>query len=175
MDVGARAGGVASVELLLDEAAEARVRAEWEALAGAGLSSLARHDAASNRPHVSLLARAALPAQLRLEHVDLPMPLLLGPPMLLGVGERRVLARAVVPSARLIALHAAVRKAAGSGASTPHFDAGRWMPHVTLARRLRLADVPTALALLGDPISAHAVAMRHWEPTTATLTTLAGS
>lgn len=173
MDVGARAGGVASVELLLDEAAEAHVRAEWEALAGAGLSSLARHDAASNRPHVSLLARAALPAQLRLEHVDLPMPLLLGPPMLLGVGERRVLARAVVPSAALLALQARVRHTAAPGDVDARFEPGRWMPHVTLARRLRLVDAPVALALLGEPLEAMAVAMRHWDPETATLTTLA--
>ncbi|MET4098916.1 hypothetical protein ABIB37_001153 [Agrococcus sp. UYP10] len=164
---------MSSVELLLDDGAEAQVRAEWSALADAGLSSLARHDAASNRPHVTLLARIGLPA-LPLEHVELPVPLVLGPPMLLGSSDRRVLARAVLPSPALLALQATVRAAAGP-ADDEHFLPGRWLPHVTLARRLRLVDIPTALALLGGRIDASAVAIRHWDPATATLTTLASS
>ncbi|ROR65422.1 2'-5' RNA ligase superfamily protein [Agrococcus jenensis] len=169
---------MSSVELLLDEGAEAQVRAEWTALADAGLSSLARHDAASNRPHVTLLARVGLPA-LPLEQVELPVPLVpvplvLGPPMLLGSGDRRVLARAVLPSPALLALQATIREAAGP-ADDEHFLPGRWLPHVTLARRLRLVDIPTALALLGEPIDASAVAIRYWDPATATLTTLASS
>ncbi len=161
-----------SIELLLDERAEARVRAEWDALAAAGLSSLARHEASSNRPHITLLERAGLPA-LPLEGVALPTPLALGPPVLLGGGDRRVLARAVVPSAALLALQARVRHTAAPGDVDARFEPGRWMPHVTLARRLRLVDAPVALALLGEPLEAMAVAMRHWDPETATLTTLA--
>lgn len=164
-----------SLELLLDERAEASVRADWAALAEAGLSSLARHDAPSNRPHVTLLARAGLAADLPLEGIALPLPLELGPPMLLGAGDRRVLARAVVPSVALLALQAGVRRAAGRavGDDDRHFAEGRWLPHVTLARRLRLTDAPTALALLGPPVEGQAVALRHWDPETATLTTLA--
>lgn len=164
-----------SIELLLDDRTEEHVRAEWAALADAGLSSLARHDAPSNRPHVTLLARAGLPTDLPLE-VALPVLLALGPPILLGTGERRVLARAVIPNAALLALQSRVRRAAGAapGDGDEHFAERRWVPHVTLARRIRLADVPTALALVGEPIDAHAVALRHWDPETATITVLAG-
>ncbi|RWR25131.1 hypothetical protein D8Y24_03315 [Agrococcus lahaulensis] len=165
---------MSSVELLLDEAAEARVRDEWQALADTGLSSLARHDAPSNRPHITLLARPGLPARPPLARLPLPLPLVLGEPMLLGVGERRVLARAIVPSAELLALQSAVVEAAGPADDVAHFRPGRWVPHVTLARRLRLTDVPTALALLGEPIDARAVGMRHWDPATGTLTPLGG-
>ncbi len=165
---------MSSIELLLDDRAEALVRAEWAALAEAGLSSLARHEAASNRPHVTLLARAGLPPALPSGRIELPLRLVLGPPMLLGTGDRRVLARSVVPSAALLALQASVLDAARPG-DDEHFLPGRWTPHVTLARRLRVVDAPVALALLGDPVDASAVAIRHWDPATATLTTLAAA
>ncbi|WP_072314597.1 2'-5' RNA ligase family protein [Agrococcus sp. Marseille-P2731] len=166
-----------SLELLLDERAEAQVRALWRALADAGLSSLARHEAPSNRPHVTLLALAGLSADAAPQDVPLPVPLVLGPPLLMGEGDRRVLALAIVPSAELLALQRQVRQAAGGddAQQDPHFAAGRWLPHVTLARRLRLADAAQALALMGPSIEAHAVALRHWDPETATITTIASA
>jgi 2'-5' RNA ligase len=42
-----------------------------------------------------------------------------------------------------------------------------WVPHVTLARRLRTGDVEPALAVLADvpaPHVATAVALRRWDP-----------
>src|SRR3954469_22494976 len=97
---------IVSIELLLDADTEGRVRLEWEALAAAGLPSLASHTAPSNRPHITLLVRPEL-APLELDDLvaSLPMPLALGGPMLFGVGERRVLVRSVVPSEALVALH----------------------------------------------------------------------
>lgn len=181
------AAGTTSLELTFDADAEARVRAEWEALAAAGFSSLAAHRAPSNRPHVTLVeSRDPVPDPLPLDLDDalgLPLPLVLGPPLLFGVGDRRVLARAVAPTAALIALHSALRVAAGiSGgdgdrpdhAWPDHLRPGRWTPHVTLSRRLRLVDLPAALALLGEPIEAHAVTLRRWEAATSTLTVVAG-
>ncbi|GAA1424104.1 hypothetical protein [Agrococcus citreus] len=170
-----RAGtrGITSIELLLDEQAEARVRADWDALAAAGMSSMAAHTSASNRPHVTLLARpTAVPQPLRVE-AALPLPLVLGPPLLLGEGERRVLARSIVPSAALLALQAAVLDATGEGDEAALFAPGRWMPHVTLARRIRLVDLPGALGRLGPPIEAHGVALRRWDAATATVSTVA--
>lgn len=173
--MSAGASGVTSIELLLDEAAEALVRAEWEALAAAGMSSLARHEAASNRPHVTLLARSTPVAHpLGIDATALPLPLVLGPPLLLGDGDRRVLARAIVPSAALLALHADVLRAAGPGDDPSHLLPGRWTPHVTLARRIRLVDLPAALALLGPAIEARGVAMRRWDAASATVSFVAG-
>lgn len=165
--------GVTSIELLLDDAAEARVRADWDALAAAGMSSMAAHPGASNRPHVTLLARSTPVARpLRVEAAALPLAVVLGAPLLLGDGDRRVLARSLVPSAALLALQAAVLRAAGDD-DDGRFAPGRWTPHVTLARRIRLADLPQALALLGPPIEAQAVALRRWDAATATVSSVA--
>ncbi len=172
----ARASGMTSIELLLDDASEARVRAEWEALAAAGMSSMAGHVTPSNRPHVTLLARSTPVAHPHvLDASALPFPLVLSTPLLLGDGDRRVLARPVVASAALRALHEDVLRAAGPGDDPPHLLPGRWLPHVTLAKRLRFDDVPTALGLLGPPIEAQGVAVRRWEAATATVSLVAGA
>lgn len=166
--------GITSIELLLDDEAEARVRAEWDALAAAGVSSMAAHTSASNRPHVTLLARStAVPHPLRVDAAALPLHLVLGPPLLLGEGDRRVLARSIVPSASLLGLQAAVLDAAGEGDEAAHFAPGHWTPHVTLARRIRLVDVPAALGLLGPPIEGRGEALRRWDAATATVSPVA--
>lgn len=163
-----------AIELLLDPAAETAIRAEWEALAAHGLSSLAAHTSASNRPHITLVARLGLPKVDPRVLADIPsFPITLGSPLLFGSGERRVLARSIVPTAELLALRAAVRSAVGSGDDAPHTAPGEWMPHVALARRLRVTDLAEALDLIGGDIRAHAHAVRHWDPTTSLITTLA--
>ncbi|WP_347755537.1 hypothetical protein [Agrococcus sp. ProA11] len=198
--------GITSIELLLDDDAEARIRAEWEALAAAGMSSMAGHEAASNRPHVTLLARSLpVPHPLRVGGVSLPLPIVLGAPLLFGEGDRRVLARSVVPSSGLLGLQRAVLTAAGNGDGSggpddgpglargdwsahehglghghasgngndgQFFAPGRWTPHVTLARRIRLVDLPAALRLLGPEIEAHGVALRRWDAASATVSSV---
>jgi 2'-5' RNA ligase len=164
---------VVSVELLLDEATEAIVRAEWEALAGAGLSSMARHTDPSNRPHVTLLVRPELPA------IDADrlvarrgFAVTLGAPMLFGAGDRRVLVRSVVPNVELLALHRDVHAAAGPGDDAAHTVAGDWMPHVTLARRMRTQDLEAALGCIDGDLHGRADALRRWDAATATVTDL---
>ncbi|WP_404312416.1 hypothetical protein LG314_00800 [Agrococcus terreus] len=191
-----------SIELVLDAAGEEAVRGEWAALEAAGLSSMGAHRSPSNRPHVTLLAAPGLPVP-RLAPT-LPIALRLGPPELLpGDGERRVLARPVERAEELLALRAAVvaalaaqepgatwatwatdaREAAAAGdGSHPTLDrrdacadhAAAWLPHVTLAKRLRASELPRALRLLGGPIEAAAVGLRHWDPELARTTALAG-
>lgn len=163
-----------SIELLLDPAAEAAIRAEWEALAAHGLSSLAAHTSASNRPHITLVARVGLAVVDADAFADTDsFPITLGAPLLFGTGERRVLARSIVPTAELLALRATVHAVVGPGADAPHTAPGEWMPHVALARRLRVADLAAALDLIGGDIHAHAHSVRHWDPATALITTLA--
>ncbi|GMA29657.1 2'-5' RNA ligase family protein [Arenivirga flava] len=105
-----------------------------------------------------------------------------------------MLARAVVPSAELLALHARLHE--GLGEVDPLTAPGAWTPHVTLARRLRLTQLPEALAALGDepapaaePAASVAsqhrvpsartsiapallVAARHWDPVARAITAL---
>lgn len=162
-----------SIELLLDPATEAAVRAEWDALAAEGMSSLAQHTSPSNRPHVTLLVREDLPAFDRRALLGRPpISVTLSAPLLFGAGERRVLARSIVPTAELLDIHAAVHAAAGPGDDAPHTAPGRWSPHVTLARRLRTVDLPAALDRLGGEIHGRAVGLRLWDPTSATVTDL---
>lgn len=163
-----------SVELLLAPDAEAAVRAEWDALAALGLSSLAAHTSASNRPHLTLVARIDLPAPRPDVFAGVAsFPITLGAPLLFGTGERRVLARSVVPSAALLDLRARVHSAVGPGDDAPHTAPGEWMPHVALARRLRVADLPSALDLVGGEIQARAVSVRHWDAAAAVTAVLA--
>lgn len=162
-----------SIELLLDPATEAAVRAEWDALAALGVSSLAHHTSASNRPHVTLLVRTELdPFDAHILLARSPIPVTLSAPLLFGAGDRRVLARSIVPTAELLDIHAAVHAAAGRGDDAPHTTPGNWTPHVTLARRLRVADLPAALEHVGGEIHGRAAGLRLWDPTTATVTDL---
>jgi 2'-5' RNA ligase len=164
---------IVSVEVLLDPESEAAVRGDWQRLADAGLSSMAAHTSPSNRPHLTLLVRPTLAALAFVEAAaHLPLAVRLGAPVLFGEGDRRVLARHVVPSAALLALHGAVHGAAGPGADAAHTTAGDWTPHITLARRMRLAALPEALGLLGPAIDGQLVALRRWDAASATVTAL---
>ena len=166
---------IVSLELVLDEASDSAVRAEWDALLRADLPSQARHTGESNRPHVTLLVRTGA------VEIDgaalaglLPMALTLGAPVLFGTGRSRVLARSVVATAALIDLHARVHALAGSGEDADHTAPGAWTAHVTLARRLpldRIGDALTALDEVGArEIPARAVGMRRWDAATRTVT-----
>ena len=172
---------VVSLELLLDADSEARIRAEWTALADAGLSSLAAHTAPSNRPHITLVVRPSIRQLDRtaLGAITLPLALEIGDPILFGSGDRRVLARSVVPTAELLELHAALHSiAGGDAADAPHTRPGAWTPHVSLARRIRLDALPHALRILDDGRSAggpaEATRLRRWDAASATVTDLLG-
>ncbi|PCE16142.1 hypothetical protein AUC47_09325 [Microbacterium sp. SZ1] len=163
-----------AIELLLDPETEAAVRAEWEALAALGVSSLAAHTAASNRPHITLVARVGLaPVAAQIFAAMTGFPITLGAPLLFGSGERRVLARSVVPTAELLALRDVVLSAAGPVEDAPHTGHGEWMPHVALARRIRVADLPAALDCVGGDIRGRAGVVRRWDGDAGITTVLA--
>jgi hypothetical protein len=126
----------------------------------------------------------ALPDEVR---ALLPVPVTLGAPMLFGTGDRRVLVRSVLGGLPLLRLHAALHAAlpaalhaalpaalpaAEPDVDAPHTRPGEWTPHVTLARRLKLDDLPRALALLGADIPAGAVSMRRWDSAALRVTPL---
>ena len=82
-----------------------------------------------------------------------------------------MLARAVVPSAALLALHARVHAVLDGepacGPSVPHLAPGTWTPHVTLARALPAADLSTAVTALGPlpEVVGSGAAVRRWDAT----------
>jgi 2'-5' RNA ligase len=159
-----------SVELLLDPAAEAVVLGEWTRLAEAGLPTEQRVEPSpTHRPHLTLWAGAAVPAEvdagLPALVAGLDLPLLLG--SLLVFGPRRgqvVLVRQVVASAALLDLQARVAERCGVEPDS-HFAPGRWSPHVTLARRVpvdRLGAVVATLGTLPD-LEAQVRTGRRWD------------
>jgi 2'-5' RNA ligase len=158
---------VQSVELLLDDAADVAVRAQWQALADAGLPSQARHTGSSNRPHVTLAALPRIDASCEPElaatsEPALPLGVRLGSPLLFGQ-DPYVLVRSVVVTPALLALHADVARIVGTPEGT-NLTPGLWTPHVTLARRLPGELVGTALGLVAaDDLDAECVAVRRWD------------
>lgn len=163
---------VHSVELLFDADTDAAVRQVWRDLADAGIRSLAGHRSPSNRPHVTLTVAAHLD-----DSVDaalgslldrLPLPCVLGAPMLFGAGRALALVRLVVPSVGLLDLQAQAHRLSVPhmpNGPLPHTDPGNWTPHVTLARRLPADRLGTALGLarVTRDIRGTAVALRHWD------------
>ena len=140
-----------SIELLLDGPADARIRAQWAALSDAGLPSQADHASSSNSPHVTLLARRGIdgtadPALTELLDRLLPLPVVLGAPLVFGHGRGHVLVRSIVATRALLDLQAEVHAIVGGEDDVTHSSPGLWVPHVTLASRLDAEAVGRALA-----------------------------
>lgn len=174
------AGQVAhSVEFLFDPVGEAAIRIVWESLADAGLPSQARHRVATNRPHVTAVAarhldKTADAALTEATSRVLPVPVVLGAPLVFGRPPRYVVARSVVPTDELLAAHARVfreldRRATQSSEGVdfyPHSAPGRWTPHVTLARRVHPDRLAAVLAVIADSDPEPAtqiVGLRRWD------------
>jgi hypothetical protein len=151
-----------ALELLPDEAGEAAVRRDWQALRDAGLPSQLDHAGASNAPHLTLVAAptVAAAAELAVPLLSgvLPAPVRAAGLLVLG-GSRLTIARAVdVPDALVSAvleLRAVTGDLAHSG----------WLPHVTLARRVERADLQRAVDAVGhaDVVLTMAT-LRRWDP-----------
>lgn len=161
-----------SIELLLDHHGDAAVRRLWQRLADAGLPSQLRVESATNRPHITLVAaqRIAPEVDSRLEQLaeDFPLPAVVGAPLIFGGGDRLTLARLVVGSAQLLALHDEVYTEARSSMTGPfeHSRPGQWTAHVTLGRRFTPDQVGRALAQVGgiaEEIATTVVGLRRWD------------
>jgi 2'-5' RNA ligase len=179
---------VQSIELLLDEGAEAALRAAWATLEQAGLPSLATHTGDSNRPHVTLAVteeqgfdRAEAGLRAVFEGWDLAgagLAATVGSPVLFGGQRHRwVLARQIVPSRPLLTLHAAVHRALEQHAPDVPVVAqtapDAWTPHVTLARRVAADRLGEALsAVETEPVPFRFRGARLWDSGTRTVTSL---
>jgi 2'-5' RNA ligase len=165
------------VELLLDDETVAAVRGQWRQLQDAGLPSQAGHPDPSNRPHVTLAVSdvpwdpATETSLATAARGCVPVPVLLGALLIFPRRRGAVLARLVVPSSALLALHGRLASAAAgatgapAGATPPHLGPGAWTPHVTLARTLTADQLSTAVTVIGvcPDISGIGVAVRRWD------------
>jgi 2'-5' RNA ligase len=141
-----------AVELLLDAVCEARVLADWGRLDQAGLASQAQHRGASNRPHVTLAVVPSVPevaedALAGACAARLPLEARLGGLAVFGV-DPVALVRLVTVSRALADLHAVVADLVEPPADSLTAP-GRWTPHLTLARRMPLRQLPEAVRVLG--------------------------
>ena len=182
-----------SVELLLDERADAAIRRQWNLLAEAGLPSERRSEGGSeqgseresqrhsepgsrtehHRPHLTLFAADAISPTAERVLPDLvaglDIEIQIGALLLFGPRRGRViLVRQVTPSVDLLRLQAQVAVACRA-AVDGQFGPGRWSPHVTLARRVpldRVGDVLAALDRTADrPVPARVTQCRRWDGT----------
>jgi 2'-5' RNA ligase len=144
-----------SVELLLDDAADAEIRGQWDRLGDAGLPTARRIEPSPHHaPHVSLWAGGRLgdAAEARLPPLftDLDLEVVIGGLLLFGPHRGGyILVRQVMVSTALATLQQRVVEICGSGYGGQFRD-GRWSPHVTLARRVGVNQVGPALGALAD-------------------------
>lgn len=160
---------VQSLELLLDDALDAAVRREWNLLLDADLPSQGRFGSESNRPHITLSVAddfEDLDARIDEEFLTVRFPVRLGA-FVVFRGKHTTLARLVVPSKELLALHNhASALAQGSDGYRSHTTTGKWTPHVTLAHRLTRAELAEAFLRLHacpSDLVGDTSALRRWD------------
>jgi hypothetical protein len=158
---------VHSIELVFDHDTEVVIRRTWADLAAAGIPS----QAPASRPHVTLaVAERIAPdvdALLRPVAQRLPLGCVVGASLLFG-RSNAVLARLIVPTAELLALHAEVHRICGPylvPGPMPNSLPGQWAGHVTLARRVGGAQLGRALRIAGRPseIRGTMAGLRRWD------------
>jgi 2'-5' RNA ligase len=158
---------VHSIELLFDRDTEAAIRRIWDDLASADIPS----QAPASRPHVTLaVAERISPdvdALLRPVAQRLPVGCTVGASLLFG-RSNAVLARLIVPTPDLLALHADVHRICGPylvPGSMPNSLPGQWTAHVTLARRVGGAQLGRALRIAGRPseLRGSFAGLRRWD------------
>jgi 2'-5' RNA ligase len=158
---------VHSIELVFDRDTEAAIRRIWADLAAAGIPS----QAPASRPHVTLVVAERIApdvdALLRSAAQRLPLGCAVGASLLFG-RSNAVLARLIVPTAELLAVHAEVHRSCGpylAPGPMPNCLPAQWTAHVTLARRVGGAQLGRALRLAGRPSEIHGsfAGLRRWD------------
>jgi hypothetical protein len=158
---------VHSIELVFDHDTEAAIRRIWADLAAAGIPS----QAPASRPHMTLVVADRIApdvdALLRPVAQRLPLACAVGASLLFG-RTNAVLARLIVPTAELLAVHAEVHRICGpyvAPGPMPNSLPGHWTGHVTLARRVGGAQLGRALRIAGRPseIRGHLAGLRRWD------------
>jgi hypothetical protein len=159
-----------SLDLVPDERGTRAVRTVWDRLRDAGLPTQADHRGRSNKVHLTLAesARVADPAAAAAAVSPmLPLTLPVAGLVILGSGRMAV---ALLLGAPPELVTAVLRLRVDIGQPEPS-----WVPHVTLARQVSREQVGAVV----DAVGAHGltalrfVQLRHWQPSTAQVTTLA--
>jgi 2'-5' RNA ligase len=140
--------------LLLDDPADAAVRRLWERLEEQGVHSLLTHTHGRHHPHLTYASLLSWDLDTVTEALtSLPQ----ADPMTLhfdGFGtfrRSRCWLAPAVTAELLTRQRLVVAAATGTGATLHrHYRPGHWLPHLTLAPRLRLPDLPVVAAQVYD-------------------------
>ena len=153
-----------AVCLLLDPPVDATVRRLWTRMEEAGVPSLATHTHGRHVPHLSYASLRswdldAVAAALGALADRPPLPLRLDA---LGIFRRSRCWLAPALSVDLAPRQQAVVEAVtATGADLHrHYRPGDWVPHVTLAPRLRLQHLPAVAQLVNDVLPVTGTASR---------------
>ena len=150
-----------SVCLLPDESTDRAVRRLWHRLEEAGVPTLLSHTHGRHVPHLTL-------ASLTSYDLDAVRSALTGPAAAETVGtsfgglgmfpRSRVWLAPVAATSLLERQRSVVEAVAGTGAEVhPHYRSGQWLPHLTLAPRLRLDDLPVVARKVNEVLPLDAV------------------
>ena len=136
-----------SVCLLLDDRSDRAVRELWQRLERAGIGTLLTHTHGRHRPHLTLASLLefdldAVRASVSALDDHQPMPLRLEG---LGMFRRSRCWLAPVASEPLLSRQGEVAEAVRRTGALLHrnYEPGTWTPHLTLAPRLHLDQLPT--------------------------------
>ena len=143
-----------AVCLLLDESADATVRQVWSRLEAAGVPTLLSHTHGRHVPHLSYASLRSYDLdEVAARLAELPER----PPMSLhldafGTFRRSRCWLAPALTSDLAERHAAVVSALTAAGADLHrnYRVGEWIPHITLAPRLHLRDLPTVAGIVYD-------------------------
>lgn len=163
-----------AIELLPDDAGRDVILRDWQALRHAGLPSQLDHRGTTNSPHVTVVAAPVLAVDDEQRVRELVAPLL---PVEARAGGIGLLGGAKVSLVRLLDVpDELVRAVLDLRSGLSDVQHRGWLPHVTLARRVRRVDVPAALEVLGrrghDDDLLTLTSLRHWDPEAGIVTTL---
>jgi hypothetical protein len=160
-----------ALELLPDDAGCEQVRRDWQALRDAGLPSQLDHRGLTNTPHLTVVAAPGLRPEQEAHAVEV-----LGSALPVEVRSAAIglLGGAKVSLVRLVdAPDELVRAVLDVRAAVPDAQHPGWLPHITLARRIRRQDVPAALEVLGhQDVTLTLTTLRRWDPDEEIVTTL---
>jgi len=99
----------------------------------------------------------------------MPLACTVGAPLLFG-SSNAVLARLIVPTAELLALHAEVHRICAPyllPGPMPHSLPGQWTAHATVARRVGGPQLEQVVQVAGEPPEIHGTVagLRRWDGT----------
>jgi 2'-5' RNA ligase len=159
-----------SVELTLDPAAEAALVTQRDRLAVSGLARPKHPEPHGHHlPHITLYAADAIPeaAESLLPDIVAGVHLVVHVGAVMIFGPRKgecILVRHVAASVELLELQQRVARVCAADPDG-QFGAGRWSPHVTLARRVSSDHVGKVVSVLGSrgELNATVQRCRRWD------------